>query len=136
MLKALPFIILGILVLMGGCESHGMDFSTLTPQKVNQIADAIYQIEGGVNTHFPYGIKSIKTDNPRKICLNTIKNNWIRWNKSSSNQDFLTYLACHYCPKSSDAKGFINWNKNIHALWKRISRQEAKRIFPQAFKSQ
>ena len=82
--------------------------------KANQIANAIFKIEN--SKKYPYGIKSVKTSNPRKVCINTIKNNYIRWQKSGKKGDFLNYLADVYCPKSCDPVGNANWKKNIHIL--------------------
>jgi hypothetical protein len=91
---------------------------TMPDTQAGQIADAIYKIEGGANTKFPYGIKSVKTSNPRQVCLNTIKNNYIRWQKAGSKQNYLDFLANIYCPPSADKQGNQNWIKNIHAMIK------------------
>ena len=55
--------------------------SGLSSADMNKIADAIYRVEGGSKTKYPYGIMSVKTTNPRQICINTISNNFIRFNK-------------------------------------------------------
>jgi hypothetical protein len=83
-----------------------------------KIVDAIYRVEGGEKTKHPYGILSVKTSDPRKVCLNTVKNNYIRWQKAGSKGDYLDYLADVYCPPSADPTGNKNWHKNIHALVK------------------
>lgn len=83
-------------------------------ERANQIADAIYKVEGGNKTKHPYGILSVKTNDPRKVCINTIKNNYVRWQKTGSKGDYLDYLADVYCPKSADPVGNKNWKKNIH----------------------
>lgn len=89
---------------------------------LNKIADAIYKVEGGNQTKYPYGIKSINTHGDkilaRKICLNTIKNNYKRWQINNLNKNFLDYLADVYCPYSVDRIGNQNWKKNIHKLVK------------------
>lgn len=90
----------------------------MSDQRANQIADAIFRAEGGTNTHYPYGIKSVKTSNPRKICINTIKNNYLRWQIDGSKGNYLDYLAARYCPKASDPIGHTNWVRNIHKLVK------------------
>src|SRR3990167_7108119 len=49
-----------------------------------QIVNAIYKAEGGKKTRFPYGIKSVKCEGEkecRKICLNTVKNNRVRYER-------------------------------------------------------
>lgn len=91
----------------------------------NKIAEAIYKIEGGKNTKFPYGIKSINTkgnkEKAKRICLNTIKNNQIRFSNLSELERkkyhcFLDFLGSRYCPVESDPRGHKNWIKNIHLL--------------------
>jgi len=92
--------------------------SELNNDDLNKIANAIYQIEGGKNTKYPYGIKSVKTAHPRQVCINTIRNNFGRWHESKSKLDFLTFLANVYCPRSVDLQGNSNWIKNIHKILK------------------
>jgi hypothetical protein len=85
------------------------------------IADAIYRVEGGSRAKVPYGILSIKVRDEahaRRICLNTIKNNRVRWIKAGQPGAFLDYLADRYCPRSADPIGNKNWKRNIHKLVK------------------
>jgi hypothetical protein len=115
-------IVFCILVAMAGCNAQGEEFtnSVLTTNQVAKISSAIWKLEGGANTKFPYGIKSIdvKGDAPRakRICENTIRNNFARWNKTKKHIDFLTYLANVYCPSAADPVGNRNWIRNIHKL--------------------
>lgn len=84
-----------------------------------KVADAIYKVEGGKKAKVPYGILSVKVKNEedaRRICLNTIKNNWKRWEKKGSKGNFLDFLANRYCPESADPVGNRRWKKNIHAI--------------------
>ena len=87
------------------------------------IVNAIYKVEGGEKTKYPYGVMSIKTNGnkelARKICSNTVKNNYIRWQKAGSHGEFLDYLADVYCPPSADKQGNINWKKNIRKFLKK-----------------
>jgi len=85
-------------------------------QKYGKIADAIYKLEGGTKTKHPYGVLSIKTNNPRRVCLVTIYHNELRWKSQGSHGDYLDYLADVYCPRSADPKGNKNWHNNIHKL--------------------
>jgi len=85
----------------------------------DQIADAIYRIEGGARARVPYGILSIPVRDAahaRRICLNTIKNNRARWIKAGRPGAFLDYLADKYCPRSADPIGNKNWKVNIKRL--------------------
>ena len=90
---------------------------------LNKIVKSIYLIEGGQNSKFPFGIKSIETKEnykkAKRICENTVRNNWIRFNKLNKIEKekyhcYLDFLASHYCPKSYDLIGHQNWIKNIH----------------------
>ena len=93
-------------------------YTPMDEATANRYADAIYKVEGGSATRYPYGIKSIKTSNPRQVCINTVKNNYIRWQKSGSKNNFTFFLADKYCPASVDAKGNQNWKNNITKLLK------------------
>ena len=70
----------------------------MTDVRANLIANAIFKIEGGTKTKHPYGILSIKTNNPRQVCINTIKNNYIRWQEAGGHGDFFEFLGNRYCP--------------------------------------
>lgn len=86
-----------------------------------QIADAIHRIEGGARAKVPYGILSIKVRDAahaRRICLNTIRNNRVRWIKAGQPGSYLDYLADKYCPRSADPVGNKNWKVNIKRLVK------------------
>ena len=78
-----------------------------------QIADAIYKAEGGKKAKISYGILAIKTNDPRGVCINTIKKQRIRHKKHDCSSDFITCLGNRYCPVSSDRKGNKNWVKNV-----------------------
>ena len=84
---------------------------------VQRIADAIYKIEGGKKTKYPYGVKSINTKHnavkARIICINTIVNTHKRWIAENKPIDFLDYLANRYCPPTSDSIGNRRWRANI-----------------------
>jgi len=98
---------------MGWCEEYTNE----------QIADAIYIIEGGSKAQFAYGIRSVKYSTlakARRICLNTIRNNRIRYAKYGYKQypDYLSFLQSRYCPtkgKLSIAEKKLNgnWLRNL-----------------------
>ena len=83
----------------------------------NKLADIIYKIEGGAKTKYPYGIMSIKTSNPRQVCINTCKNNYKRWQAKPLGKTYFDYLADVYCPPSADRQGNINWKRNLKKLY-------------------
>jgi len=118
-------VFVAILVLVKSSEAQPAKKSRFAPMsdaqletKYGKIADAIYKVEGGAKTKHPYGVLSIKTDNPRHVCLVTIYHNEVRWQDAGGNGDYLDYLANVYCPKSADPVGNKNWKTNIHKFLK------------------
>lgn len=89
----------------------------LTTNDVNQIVQAIYRTEGGDKTTHPYGIiigkRKFTKEEAKRICENTVRNNYTRWQRSNSTEGFINYLANVYCPVSADPKGNANWKKNM-----------------------
>jgi hypothetical protein len=122
-MRFLVLLILILLAFIGICNSAPLpQKKVLSPSQVKQISSAIYKIEGGDKTKYPYGIKSINVHGDKNkaklICENTIKNNWVRWQKTNKQIDFLTFLSLSYCPPSSDLIGNKRWNSNIHKMVK------------------
>ena len=83
----------------------------------SQIADAIYKAEN--SKHFPYGIKSVNTfgneNVARKICLNTIRNNRVRFARQNKYNDFIEFLGSRYCPTTIKSEYHLNknWVSNV-----------------------
>ena len=93
--------------------------SPIDDQYANRIADAIWRLEGGAKTRYPYGIKSVNVSSEaeaRQVCLNTIRNHYQRWRKWGRTNDYLVSLADRYCPSACDRRGNENWKRNIKAL--------------------
>ena len=91
--------------------------SKLSPEAENRLADAIFVLEGGNRTKWPYGVKvRYKTTSPRQACLNTVRHKHADWGAAGSHGDFLDYLADRYCPAKDDPIGNKNWKANIHRL--------------------
>jgi hypothetical protein len=84
--------------------------TNLNQHLIDRIADAIYIAEGGPNTNYPYGIKSVKTTHYRRTCELTIVHNYRLWNGRG---DFIVYLGNHYCPAETDFIGHKNWINNV-----------------------
>lgn len=101
-------------------NKNSNQFSKINEDYLNKVVSAIYVIEGGNKTKYPFGIKSINTGGDyikaKKICENTVKNNYIRWQKAGSKGNYLDFLADRYCPPSADPQGNINWKKNIKRM--------------------
>lgn len=102
-------LLIGFLVSVNVSIAKGYD--------TEKLADAIYVIEGGKKTKYPYGIKSINTKGnaakARQICINTIRNTHKRWIAANKPNKFLDYLADRYCPPSVDKVGNQRWKVNI-----------------------
>jgi len=94
----------------------------------DQIADAIYLAEGGARAKVPYGILSVKVKDEaeaRRVCLNTIRNNRIRFTKQNKYTDFIEFLGSRYCPVLAH-KLNRNWVKNVKywlATYKKLARE-------------
>ena len=105
-----------LLAASAATASPSREWAGLPESKVAEIANAIYRIEGGDKARVPYGILSVKVksrEDARRICCNTVRNNYVRWQKAGAKGDYRLYLADVYCPKSSDQKGNKNWRNNI-----------------------
>jgi len=98
-----------------------------TLEKVDLLADAIFWAEGGYETNYPYGIKSIKCegyDECRRICKTTIERNIIRYHTARESEqgqiprNYLEFFANRYCPTSGNLSASEealngNWLKNV-----------------------
>ena len=96
----------------------------IEPQDAERIADAIYRAEGGPAAKVPYGILSVPVRNEqeaRKVCLNTIRNNWQRWTDAGRPGDFIDFLGNRYCPPSADPVGNRNWRRNVKSFLAKAS---------------
>lgn len=105
----------GLAILMSVIAAAGQ---ALTDTEANRLADAIYVAEGGPKAKVPYGILSIKVrdkTHARRICLNTIRNNYRRWTDGGKKGEFLDYLGDRYCPPS-DCDGNRNWKRNVRRI--------------------
>ena len=92
---------------------------TLSDAEINRIVAAIYRIEGGDKARVPYGILSVKVKDKeaaRKVCYNTVRNNYVRWTKAVKPDDFAKFIATRYCPPSADAVGHKNWVNNFRKI--------------------
>ena len=106
-------ILLALTIWLSGC-------SPALAWTDDQIANAIYKAEN--SQKYPYGIKSVNTfgnkEYARKICLNTIRNNRIRFKQQTKYTDFVSFLGSRYCPVSAH-KLNRNWVKNVMYYLKR-----------------
>jgi hypothetical protein len=91
----------------------------ITDTQINQLADIIFIVEGGNKTKYPYGIKSIDTKGnkefARRICINTIRNNYKRWTYAGKTNSFVNFLGNRFCPPTAH-KLNQNWQTNVSLL--------------------
>lgn len=104
-------------------RTRGSRTITAMPQsEAEKIADAIYKAEGGAKAKKPYGILSVKVSSEaeaRRVAINTIKNNWKRWQEAGRPGEYLAFLARRYAPigAANDPTALNrNWLKNVKAL--------------------
>ena len=85
-----------------------------------RVADAIFKAEN--SRHYPYGIiakgRLLDEATARKWCLNTIRNNWTRWQAAGAQGDYLTFLAKRYAP----TKGATNDPTGLNKNWLKLVR--------------
>ena len=112
MLILLIIVVIVLIVSLILVKSYANNYEKYTNEK---IADSIYKAEGGAKAKVPYGILSVKTNDPRKICINTIRNHRIRHKKHKCNLDFISCLGNRYVPVNCGNDNGTNrfWIKNV-----------------------
>ncbi len=94
---------------------------SLPTQEIDRIVDAIYQAEGGANTRYPFGIRSVPCSGDadcRAVCRRTVVNTYARWQRAGQPGPFLPYLAARYAPAnaSNDPRGLNrHWLRNVQS---------------------
>ena len=97
------------------------------------IVMAIYHAEGGRNTRYPFGIKSLKYENrtdrslsrhdwAKWIATNTVNNNKRRFKEYRGNMSFIEFLGSKYCPVK-EHKLNVNWVGNVRSILQREDRK-------------
>lgn len=87
----------------------------------DKMADAIYKAEGGSKTKWPYGVKSVKVKDAaeaRRVTINSVNNNWRRWEQAGKPGEFIPFMAARWCPVAADPVGNKNWTANVTRLMK------------------
>lgn len=93
--------------------------AALPASECQRIADAVWRVEGGSHTRYPYGVVSIKTHSAahaRRICLVSIRNNWQRWEAAGRPGRFLDFMADRWCPAVDSPQGNANWKRNMRLI--------------------
>jgi len=89
--------------------------SEISVARVEKIVDAVYKIEGGAKARKPFGILSVPCkdfDDCRRVCKNTVQNNYKRWTKAGRPGDYLAFLAARYAPVQCHPLN-KNWLPNL-----------------------
>ena len=105
-------ILLFTLLLVSSC--YGAE---LTKEQVDKITSAIYRAEGGSQTRYPYGIRSVRvrdSSEARMFCVRSIKNNYSRWESAGKPGCFIVFMGKRYCPPTKHALN-SNWVHNVKA---------------------
>jgi hypothetical protein len=109
---------LGLLMAFAGSVAAG----PISEDYAARLADAIFHAEGGKKAKVSHGILSVKTKDPRAVCLTTIRNTWGRWETAGSPGDFIDFLGKRYAPvgAKNDPRGLNkNWPRNVRSLLRR-----------------
>lgn len=113
--------------LVWGLPAHAQDMTRqeliahMTPY-FNEIVDSIYLAEGGVKAKKPFGILSVPCsgyEDCRKVCFNTVRNNYLRWVDAGRQGEFLDFLASRYAPLGAANDPYnlnVNWQRNVTKL--------------------
>ena len=113
----LLFILAVCLFILGACFSFPScaHAETIEGYSINQWVEAIHHTEGNDN----YGILSVKCQKGsecKRICANTVRNNYKRWRRTTQSVPFVLFLQRRFCPLKAvnDPSGLnYNWLKNV-----------------------
>lgn len=114
----ISLVLLALVMLWGGSAYADTKSISVDGYSVDQIVSAIYKIEGGSKTKYPYGIKSIpcKTQSEcKRIAENTVVNNIQRWHASKTNKPYFEYLRDRYAPLDDHSLN-RNWLPNLKSV--------------------
>ena len=87
---------------------------------IDQIVEGIRIIEN--SKRIPFGIESIplkgktqkqRTEYAKKICFNSVNNNFNRWIKAGKPGEFFVFMNKRYCPLDN------NWSVNLRSVLKK-----------------
>lgn len=111
------FFLFGVVTLTA---LSGISLAEVAPN-YERLADAIYKAEGGRKASVPYGImfKGCDWEHEaycRRICINTLRNNFKRWIAAGSKNDYLEFLGNRYAPASAHPLNH-NWIPNVRRLY-------------------
>lgn len=114
-LQTQGLIVLLLSILTTGCTPCWANNSHIDGHSLDQWCDAIHKAEGNDN----YGILSVKCtkgEDCRRICINTVRNNYKRWAQAGRKGTYIQFFGKRYCPigAKNDPNGFNKyWVKNV-----------------------
>jgi len=83
----------------------------------NDLVHAIYVTEGGAKARKPYGVLSVYTkdrEHARQITIQSIRNNWARWQHAGAKGSFVSFMGKRWCPDDSAL-----WARNVTKILKK-----------------
>jgi hypothetical protein len=104
--------------------------ATLTTNELESIANAAYKAEGSEKAKVPYGILSVKVKNKeeaKQVCINTIINNYQRWQEAGRPEEFISYLAKRYTGGANKTET-KNWLYNVRFFLNKEDKDFIKKI--------
>ncbi len=119
--QAAVFTLAMLLLIIGSCHlAHAAEFKnspayTIEGHTIDRWTGAIGKAENNPN----YGILSVSCHpgaDCRRVCANTVRNNYKRWVKAGKRGTYLSFLANRYCPigAANDPHGLnANWRRNV-----------------------
>ena len=97
--------------------TQGEFFAHIQPLVDDYVA-AIYKAEGGAAAKKPFGVLSVPCSgytDCKRVCENTVRNNYVRWIKAGRPGEFTAFLGSRYAPVEAHPLN-RNWVKNVNAL--------------------
>jgi hypothetical protein len=121
-MNAVRFYLVVIGIVFGTASFCNADLTA--SYSTEALVNAIFQAEGGSRATYLYGIRSVKYSTPeeaRRICRNTVVNNYKRFAKQTKYTDYLEFLASRYCPVNCDNDRGTNkfWERNVRYYLKK-----------------
>lgn len=112
-----PVVMMAVMILSPSIRADQIQTEQIS--EFSKVVDAIYIVEGGSSTRFPFGIKSVKCegyDECRHVAYRTVRNNHKRWEDAGKEGEYLDFLANRYCPIADDPIGNKNWKNNMRRI--------------------
>ncbi len=96
------------------------------PPDLELMVDTIHKAEGGDKARVAYGVTGIPVKDAseaRQIAMNTVRNQYKRWQDAGQPGTFLESLATRYVDKKKDPQGWKNWMVNVPLIYSQMEKQ-------------